>query len=438
MNILFVDDEPGIRRVLGAELRRKGHQVTTCENASQAITEAARAEYDVILLDIRMPGMDGIQAMDALRQAGSDGEVVVLTGRPSVNTAVDAMKRGAYDYLMKPVKTSELLACLEKAYARKLLRCENRRLRRMVKLGEGETAIIGDGEAMRAVMETVRRVAGSDSTVLIEGESGTGKELIARAIHDQSHRAEKPYVTIHCAALQANMLESELFGHSRGAFTGAHEAKEGLLEVADGGTVFLDEIAELPAEVQAKLLRFLETRETRRLGATSSRYLDVRLISATNRDLAAAVREGGFREDLFYRVKVVTINMPPLRERLEDMGALVQHFLKGTGRGLTLNAVALLQQYHWPGNVRELQNVLERAVVLTDAPELDAHCFERLIREDGSESRLSPAISLAEVERRHITSALEHFDGDKPKTAESLEISLKTLYNKLHTYNIEL
>ncbi|HEY4719377.1 MAG TPA: sigma-54 dependent transcriptional regulator, partial [Candidatus Methylomirabilis sp.] len=370
IQVLVVDDEKPTRVLMERELPRSGCAVRTAQSGEEALEVLSRQEFDVVLLDLKMPGLGGMETLRRLRSTGTTAEVVVLTGHPEVESAIAAMKLGATDYLTKPFKLSEVEAVLQRAAEKRRLQAENAALRRMVGQREDPASILGESPAMRPLLEMVGRVAASNAPVLISGETGTGKGLIARAIHQSSPRAEHPFLVINCSAFQDQLLESELFGHEKGAFTGAVSAKAGLFEVADGGTLFLDEVAEMSPAMQAKLLQVLDTGELRRVGGTRLRQVDTRIFAATNRDLEKEVRGGRFREDLFFRLNVVSLLVPPLRERREDIPRLVEHFLvryqlPGQPK-LTLApaALALLVGYAWPGNVRELANTVERLVLL--------------------------------------------------------------------------
>ncbi len=370
IRVLVVDDERPTRLLMEKELPRAGYVVTCAESGEGALEHMRVQEFDVILLDLKMPGIGGMEALRQMREAGTTGEVVVLTGHPDVETAIAAMKLGAYDYLTKPFKLSELEEVLRRAAERKRLRQENTALRRMVAQREPVPLIVGQSQAMLALLATVRRIAPSDASVLIQGESGTGKGLVARAIHNGSSRASGPFLVINCSGFQDPLLESELFGHEKGAFTGAVSAKQGLFEVADRGSLLLDEVGEMSPAMQAKLLQVVDSWELRRVGGTRAHRVNVRIIAATNKDLALEVRGARFREDLYYRLNVVVITLPPLRNRREDIPELVRYFLGKHGAELgTANpsihpeAVELLQAQSWAGNVRELENVIRKALL---------------------------------------------------------------------------
>ncbi|MGD0266260.1 MAG: sigma-54 dependent transcriptional regulator, partial [Candidatus Methylomirabilota bacterium] len=370
IRVLVVDDERPTRLLMEKELPRAGCVIGTAESGEEALEKVQAQEFDVILLDLKMPGIGGMEALRRIRDSGSSAEVVVLTGHPDVATAIEAMKLGAYDYLTKPFKLAEVEVVLRRAAERQRLARENTALRRMVAQQSAPPLVLGRSPGMLAVLRTVERIAGSEANVLIEGESGTGKGLMAQAIHQQSPRARGPFLAINCSGFQDQLLESELFGYEKGAFTGAIGLKQGLFEVAGQGTLFLDEVAEMSPAMQAKLLQVLDSRDFRRVGGTRVHRADVRIIAATNKDLAQEVQAACFREDLYYRLNVVSLAIPPLRERKEDIPLLIEHFLKQFGtsytrKTLSPEALQLLTDYAWPGNVRELGNLVERLVILT-------------------------------------------------------------------------
>src|SRR5881394_419367 len=374
-SILIVDDEEPIRQVLTEVLSGHGYVVRAASDGEEALRELAAHDYDAVVTDVRMPRMDGLSLVRSVQQIAPDATVIVMSAYGSHDLAIEAMKAGAYDYLGKPFRPDEVLLVLRKAEERERLRRENLRLRQ--EMSRGAPQLVAEGPAMKEVLRVVHKVAPAPTTVLIEGESGTGKELIARALHDLSPRAERPFVAVNCGAIPAPLIESELFGHTKGAFTDARTAKRGLFEEADGGTLLLDEIGELPPPVQPALLRVLQQGEVRRVGDARSTRVDVRVLASTNRDLASQVQAGRFREDLYYRLNVVQVRLPPLRERQEEIGQLAERLLarhaKRIGiaaRRLSPQAMELLQRYRWPGNVRELENALERALVLSDDEEI--------------------------------------------------------------------
>jgi len=444
IQVLVVDDEKPTRVLMERELPRSGCAVRTAQSGEEALEVLSRQEFDVVLLDLKMPGLGGMETLRRLRSTGTTAEVVVLTGHPEVESAIAAMKLGATDYLTKPFKLSEVEAVLQRAAEKRRLQAENAALRRMVGQREDPASILGESPAMRPLLEMVGRVAASNAPVLISGETGTGKGLIARAIHQSSPRAEHPFLVINCSAFQDQLLESELFGHEKGAFTGAVSAKAGLFEVADGGTLFLDEVAEMSPAMQAKLLQVLDTGELRRVGGTRLRQVDTRIFAATNRDLEKEVRGGHFREDLFFRLNVVSLLVPPLRERREDIPRLVEHFLvryqlPGQPK-LTIApaALALLVGYAWPGNVRELANTVERLVLLAPGPVITPEDLPANIRPSAEPPprQEDTPLPLTEVERLSIMRALKYTQGKKAPAARLLGIDVKTLTHKIRIYNI--
>ena len=386
--VLLVDDDPDFCEALGDRLRAQGFQVTVADRGAEALRLCREEPPAIVLLDLVLPGMDGMAVLETIRREEPDVLVIVITGHGTIARAVEAMKKGAYDFVSKPVDARHLEIVLGKALERQALRDANALL--SSELGDRYAAIVGDSPQMREVLDVARRVAPSGATVLLLGESGTGKEVIARAIHRWSRRGDQPFVVVNCVALSEELLESELFGHEKGAFTGAHQQKRGKLEVAHGGTVFLDEIGDIRPALQAKLLRVLQDQTFERVGGTREIQTDVRFVAATNRDLRAAVRDGLFRLDLYYRLDVVSLTLPPLRERAGDVPALTQHFLERFRRelearpnGLTPEALACLRRYAWPGNVRELENVIERAAVLADGPDVTLRDLPAEIRDAG-------------------------------------------------------
>lgn len=420
-----------------------GHEVTVCPDGAVAVAALERNTYDCILVDLDMPKLSGIEVIARAKTLSPDTEAIVLTGKSSLETAIGALRQGAFDYLTKPCKLAELQAILARVAEKRELTNKYRALKRRLERVEGSSKLIGDSRGMEQVRKLIAKVAPTQSTVLILGETGTGKELVARAIHDQSARADMPFVAINCGALPESLIESELFGHRKGAFTGADEHRIGLFEVADGGTLFLDEIGELPKAMQAKLLRVLESGEIRRVGDNESFTVDVRVVCATHRDLDEMVGEGDFREDLMFRINTFEINLPPLRERMEDIAALARHLLlrfrptaKSDDELITPEALHALEEHCWPGNVRELANVIEHAAILCDeGPIAETHLPSRFAsrRLRGPHFKMvGPPQTLREIELQVIQQALDRHSGNKPKAAEELGISLKTLYNKLN------
>ncbi len=446
-NILIVDDELIKRSVLEDELTAAGYSVTTAGNTLEAEPALAETFFDVVLTDLRMPGQDGLSFLGELKARRADQAVIVMTAYGTVQTAVEAMKLGAFDYIQKPFTTEELLLKLDKLLQYEQLARENETLRQQLSRG-GETRIVGQSEAIRKALARIHAVAGADTTVLVQGESGTGKELAARVIHETSFRSSGPFVAVSCAALPKELVETELFGHEAGAFTGATRRRIGRVELAHGGTLFLDDVDDMPLDVQVKLVRVLQERAFERVGAERPTSVNIRVIGATKRVLSAMVAAGQFREDLFYRLNVVPLHMPPLRERLEDIPLLVEHFLEKIAvklnRGpLTISpkALARLQAYSWPGNVRELEHVLERMVALGqrseltegDVPELEAPAdATRLVSVslDQADS-IDMAAVLAEVEARMVRWALRLSDGNLARAAERLGIPRSTLQYKV-------
>ncbi|HEU5394065.1 MAG TPA: sigma-54 dependent transcriptional regulator [Candidatus Methylomirabilis sp.] len=446
IKVLVVDDERPTRLLMEKELPRAGCAVIAVQSGEEALEQLRARDFDVVLLDLKMPGIGGMETLRRIRESGASAEVVVLTGHPDVHSAIEAMKLGAYDYLTKPFKLAEVEEVLRRAVERKRLQQENTALRRMVAQREPVPLLIGQAPAMAAVLQAVERIAPSDANVLLEGESGTGKGLVARAIHQQSPRAAGPFLVLNCSGFQDPLLESELFGHERGAFTGASSAKQGLFEVAARGTLFLDEVGEMSPAMQAKLLQVLDTRELRRVGGTRVHRVDVRIVAATNKDLAREVQAGRFREDLYYRLHVVGVRLPPLRERREDIAPLVEHFLgqfqvpARRAKTLSPEALALLAAYAWPGNVRELANTIERLVILAEGEVIGPGDLPPNIRSPhGSSPGPSPGpTSLAEMERVHIARVLAETGGKKIRAARLLGIDLKTLNHKIKLYDISV
>jgi DNA-binding NtrC family response regulator len=440
IRVLVADDERNLRELVVRELGRKGHEVEGVADGVEALARLSEAAWDVVVLDMKMPRKEGIEVLREVSQFAEPPQVIVMTGFQEVATAVEAMKLGAYDYLTKPTKIEELDILVRKAAEKARLLRDNRALRAHAPGAEPFAGIVTRDPKMQEVLRIIERVAPSESAVLVLGESGTGKELVARAVHERSTRAERPFVPIHCGALPREVLESELFGHEKGAFTGAVTTKPGLIELADGGTLFLDEIGEMEPESQVKLLRILETGTFFRVGGTRPRRVDVRLVAATNRDLAEALRAGEFRQDLYYRINTITVQLPALRERREDIGLLARHFLDlnaayGTKRlgGAALNC---LEAYAWPGNVRELQHAVERAVILAKGEEIQPDDLPPEIRLGTPQPSAPLAGSLEGMERQHIVSTLRQVNGHRGKAAALLEIDPKTLYRKVLAYQI--
>ncbi len=447
--VLIVDDEPGLRQSLGLLLSDAGYAVTAEQDGRRGLDRAVAEPFDLVLCDVRMPEMDGLTFLRNYRQRGGSALVIVMSAYGGEDAAIAAMQEGAYDYLAKPFRPDEVVLTLRKAEERERLRQEVAGLKAQLATGPAERGLIVESAAMRQALELVTRVAEHNTTVLITGESGTGKEVVARAIHRASPRAGKAFVGINCAAIPEALLESELFGHVRGAFTGASADKTGLFEAANGGTILLDEIGELPLGLQAKLLRVLQENEIRRVGDQKTRRVDARVLAATARDLEAEVRAGRFREDLFYRIHVVVIALPPLREREDDIAPLCRHFVarlaQRFGRPLSLSddAIAWLEQQPWPGNVRELENAIERAAVLSEKAVLDRADFSavpprhEVKRGSGDEAGDGTLKSVVEdAERRAIIDALKATDGNRRAAAQQLGVSLRTLFYKIDRYGI--
>jgi len=441
--VLVVDDEPGLRQSLGLLLSDAGYAVTAESDGRKALDRALAEPFDLVLCDVRMPEMDGLTFLRTYRSRGGVALVIVMSAYGGEDAALAAMKEGAYDYLPKPFRPDEVVLTLRKAEERERLGRDVAGLRAQLASGPLERGLVAESRPMRAALDLVARVAEHNTTVLITGESGTGKEVIARAIHRASPRAARPFVGINCAAIPESLLESELFGHVRGAFTGATADKAGLFDQANGGTLLLDEIGELPVGLQAKLLRVLQEGEIRRVGDQRTRRVDVRVLAATARDLAAEATAGRFREDLFYRLNVVTIELPPLRERPEDIAPLARHFVarlaQRFGRPLVLNdaVVAWLEAQEWRGNVRELENAIERAVVLTDRGVLEPGDFAQAPRT----THHAPTGTLSDVveaaERDAIAAALVATSGNRREAAKRLGVSLRTLFYKMSRYGLE-
>ena len=440
--VLVVDDEPGLRQSLGLLLTDAGYTVTAEQDGRRALDRATAESFDLILCDVRMPEMDGLTFVRNYRQRGGGALVIVMSAYGGEDAAIAAMKEGAYDYLPKPFRPDEVVLTLRKAEERERLRQEVAGLRAQLAASPAERGLVAESAAMRQALALVARVAEHNTTVLITGESGTGKEVIARAIHRASPRAGQAFVGINCAAIPETLLESELFGYVRGAFTGATGDKAGLFEQANGGTLLLDEIGELPFGLQAKLLRVLQESEIRRVGDQKTRRVDARVLVATARNLEAEVRGGRFREDLFYRINVVMIELPPLRERRADIAPLARHFAatlaQRFGRLLSLSddAIAWLEQQEWPGNVRELENAMERAAVLSNHETLAPGDFAHAPRttHDAPAGTLKDLVEMAE--RQAITAALEESGGNRREAAKRLGVSLRTLFYKIDRYGI--
>jgi DNA-binding NtrC family response regulator len=446
IRILVVDDEKIIRDGSSRILAKEGYAVITAGSGEEALERYDREPFDLILLDVKMPGIGGIETLRKLKELDPGLTVLIVTGYPSTETAVKAIKLGAYDYVTKPFTPDVLRVAVNRALERKTLLNENQHLRQQLKMKDEVDTIIGQSESMRNIYELVRRTAPTDSTVLITGESGTGKELVARAIHNYSLREEGEFVTVDCSSLVETLLESELFGHVKGSFTGAIQAKYGSFELANGGTFFFDEIGNLSLDIQAKLLRAIQEKEIKPVGGEKSIKVDVRIIAATNQDLRQAIAKKSFREDLYYRLNVVPIHIPPLRERKEDIPLLVNHFLKKYNRKKEVpvtrvepETTKLLMSYHWPGNVRELENSIERALILEDGDTLLPGNFPWLAgkRQMRTVAGSSKVYSLEELEKQHIGRVLKETEGHRGKAANLLGIDRKTLYQKIKKYGLD-
>ena len=450
--VLVVDDEQSMRELLAITLRRVGYDVTLADGGAGAIERLGRERFDLVVTDLRMQESGGMDVLRAVRARAPETVVVVVTAYASTETAVEAMKLGAYDYVTKPFKLDEIRVTLANALERKRLKDENRALRRQLTRSEPFAGFVGKSAGMQTVFDTIRKTADSGSTVLVTGESGTGKELVARALHEMSDRRARPFVSINCGAMPEALMEAELFGHVKGAFTGAVTSSEGLFAAADGGTLFLDEITEIPPSLQVKLLRAIQERNVRRIGDVRDIPVDVRLIAASNRDVTAAVAEGVLREDLFYRLNVIPVQLPPLRERRDDIPLLVAHFIEKvaaaqakTIRGVTPEAMAVLESHHWPGNIRQLENVIERAMVLGSGDVIDVDALPPDLRQPSRPGELPvdlPAdgldleAMLARIEQRYIEMALERTSGVQTRAAELLKVSFRQFRYKLRKHSL--
>ena len=447
--ILFVDDDAAFSRALGRELQRLKFRVITAASGAEAIAALNEATPDIVLLDLQLPDMSGLEVLAAVRERQPSANVIMLTGHGTIDTAIEAIRLGAFDYLSKPCPLDELQVRLQRAMERQALQQRASLLERGLTPPDVSSAFVGDSPEFRRVIELIARVAPTDSTVLITGETGTGKEMVAKLVHARSLRSKKPFVVVECAALQETLLQSELFGHERGAFTGAERTKPGLFEVADGGTIFLDEIGEVSLATQVKLLRVLDTSTFRRVGATVERKVNVRVLAATHRDLVAMVRQGLFREDLYYRLSTISVTMPPLRERRADIDRLAAYFVSsfnerfGSSKRLTVEFFERLRAHDWPGNVRELAHVVEAAMVVCDGDELRPEHLPGRLRARPHIPAVTPAVSatgtlptLEALERAHIELVLKATDGHRSQAAEILGISERNLYRKLREYQL--
>ena len=442
IRVLVADDETRLRELIVRELGRLGHEIEGVGDGEAALARLRDRPYDVVVLDMKMPRKEGIEVLRELSDFPEHPQVIVMTGFQEVATAVEAMKLGAYDYLTKPTKIEELDVLIRKAAEKGQLLRDNQALRAHAPGSGPFGGILTRSPKMHEVLRVVERVAPTDSAVLILGESGTGKELVAHAIHERSARAQRPFVPIHCGALPREVLESELFGHEKGAFTGAVNAKPGLIDLADGGTLLLDEIGEMEPDSQVKLLRALETGMFFRVGGTRPRSVDVRIVAATNRDLGEAMRAGEFRQDLYYRINTITVALPPLRERKEDIALLAQHFVEANAaygaKRLSPAVLTALEVYPWPGNVRELLHAVERAVILSRGDEIQPEDLPPEVL--GTQAAVAPTASggsLESMERQHIVGTLRQVSGHRGKAAALLAIDPKTLYRKILGYQIK-
>jgi DNA-binding NtrC family response regulator len=435
--ILIVEDEETLRESIKRIFLKEGYIVDSAGSAEEALELAEDNLYDIIITDIILPGMDGLEMLERVKEINPEQIFIVITAYASIDTAVKALRLGAYDYIMKPIIHEEIKQVVRNAMTEKALKTENRLLKQELSLKYDFSRVIGESKQIKSVLEEIKKVADSKSNILILGETGTGKELFARVIHHNSSRADMPFVPINCSAIPENLLESELFGHIKGAFTGAVSNKKGLIEEADGGTVFLDEIGDLPSAFQVKLLRVLEDQMIRPVGSTKFREVDIRFITATNKNLSEAVKEGRFREDLYYRINVITLEIPPLRERKEDIPLLIEYYLnkytKDFGKEdkvITPDALSLLVGYRWPGNIRELQNVLERAVLISDGKYIKPEHFPENIRmgETFIEDSLKKGLSIEEYTRAFILK-YQHIYSEQ-ELADRLGITRKTLWEK--------
>jgi len=447
-NLLHVEDEEAFQIQVNELLKSEGYKVDTVSDGVQAINAVQSKNYDLILLDISMPKVNGIEVLNFVKEKYPAIEVVMMTGVNDIKVAVDCMKKGAFNYLTKPFSSDEVLQTIHRALEHKTLLTENIIMRSEVERMHYKSELIGNSTAFHTVLSIADRVAPADTSVLIYGASGTGKELFANYIHRKSTRANKPFVPINCAAIPDTLLESELFGHEKGAFTDARTQKQGLIELADKGTLFLDEVGDISITIQPKLLRFIQTGEFRRVGGNVVLHADVRIIAATNKDLREEVKNGKFREDLLYRLNVITLAIPPLKERKEDIPLLVENFLdkklrSKVRKGIDKSALEMLMNYDWPGNVRELENVLESAVILSSGDTI--HVEDIILPKSSGVSKVDTSktsnygeqeLSLKEVERIHIMQVMKKVNNDKKVAAKILGISLKTLYTKIAQYNL--
>jgi DNA-binding NtrC family response regulator len=446
MHVLLVDDDDTFRTVLRRELLRRGHRISEAATGAEGLARAAEDDPDVALLDLSLPGLSGIDVLKQLRRDRPDIPVVMLTAHGTIDSAISALKLGAYDFLQKPAPLQAIELTLDRAYERRRLGEENERLRDGLQAGRAAPEFIGHGPQHEALQRLIAKVAASDSTVLVQGETGTGKEVVAATIHRLSRRREQPFVVVDCASLNDNLLQSELFGHERGAFTGAVRTRHGLFEAADGGTVFLDEVGDVSPALQAGLLRILETSTFRRLGGTREVRVDVRLIAATHRDLERLKAEGRFRQDLFFRLSAIHVAIPPLRGRREEIPHFVRHFTDhhnargGARKAFSTEALEALQAYDWPGNVRELRHAVDHSLVLADGEIVGIGDLPVQVRPGARRSPAAPepVATLSELERTHIAEVLALAGGHRARAAAMLGISERNLYRKLREYRLDV
>jgi len=449
-SILVVDDEKGQREILSAILDREGYRTAAVPGGRDALQRLKEEEFDLVLTDLKMQGMSGLELLERLLAEDPSQCVIIMTAHGTIDSAVEAMKNGAFDYLEKPLNREDLLLTLQRAFEHIMLLKENRALHRKLDENEGIPSIIGDHEKIKEVFRIINKIAPTSSTVLIYGESGTGKELVARAIHERSTRKDKPFFAINCAAIPETLMESELFGHEKGSFTGAGSREIGLFEAAEKGTIFLDEIGEMSVAMQAKLLRAIQEKEIRRVGGKSNIPIDVRLISATNRDIEAEIRKGAFRDDLYYRLNVIRLNLPPLRERGSDIAILAEFFVKKCClasdmqlKGISRPALKVLMNYNWPGNVRQLESVIERGVLMAEGDHIQPEDLPAEVHEEISQRGRLPfdlppeGISIEDLEREIIIKAMDRAGWVIAKAAPLLGISYKTLQYRLEKFGIE-
>ncbi len=439
IDLLVVDDDDEFRDTLVRRFARVGFQVSDAAGGEPALEMVQRREFDVAVLDMMMPGLSGLELLEKFKENNVECEIIFLTGQGTIETAVQAMKLGAFDYLQKPFPLQELETVIRRAYERRQLRKENRQLKTLLKRAQPQSEMVGQSPAMQETFRLIERAGPSDKAILIQGESGTGKELVARALHQHSNRADKPLVVINCAALPEPLLESELFGHEKGAFTGAVGTKQGLFEVADGGTLFIDEIGEMPGSLQAKLLRVLEDGSMRRVGSIKERKVNVRILCATNRNLSEEVEAGRFREDLFYRINVMSLELPPIREREGDIPFLVAHFLGNTWE-IEESAMQALERYHWPGNIRQLMNCLDRGKIMAEDRTIRLRDLPHEVCDacaDTDPDFHLDTDDLASIERAKVVEVLRREEGNKTRAAQALGIDRRKIYRLVEKYDIK-